>query len=382
MAAPTARLRVGPEDEVAADRQVPVARPYMPTAAALLPYLERIDASRWYSNFGPLNTEFEARLAARFGPDAAAVTVANGTVGLVLALKALGPLAGRRCLMPAWTFVATAHAAIEAGLEPWFADVDPSSMALSPDIARQMLADASEPVGAVIVTAPFGRPIDVDSWLRFRDETGLPVLIDAAAAFDAQTDARLPVMISLHATKTLGIGEGGVVVTDDRALAARIRELSTFGFHGSRESRIPATNAKLSEYAAAVGLAALDAWPATRLRYLLAGRRLRIALTHTPEVEFQPGWGVDWASSVCVVRLPEGSSDRIEARLRQDRIDTRRWWSKGCQSSPAFADLPRADLTETLVLADRVLGIPYAADMEIEDIERVAAALTSAVAAE
>jgi len=381
MAAPLARLRVAPTDETAADRRIPVACPYMPASAALQPYLERIDASRWYSNFGPLNTELEARLAARLGSDAAGVTVANGTVGLVLALKALGPLVGRRCLMPAWTFVATAHAVLEAGLEPWFADVDPWSMALSPDTARRMLAASPEPVGAVIVVAPFGHPIDTDGWLRFRAETGTPVLVDAAAAFDAQTDARLPLMISLHATKTLGVGEGGFVASDDTALIDRIRELSTFGFNGSRNSRIPATNAKLSEYAAAVGLAALDAWPSTRLRYLLAAQRLRIALSATPEVEFQPGWGLEWVSSVCVVRLPSGAVDRIEARLREDGIDTRRWWSQGCQSSPAFADLPRADLAETLRLADRVLGIPYAADMAIDDIDRVAGALARAVAA-
>lgn len=380
MAAPTARLRIEPERQDLEDRRIPVARPYMPTAAALQPYLERIDAGRWYSNFGPLNGELEARLAARFGPDGVGVTVANGTLGLVLALKALGPLSGRRCLMPAWTFVATAHAAVDAGMQPWFADVDLDSMALTPAIARRLLADAPESVGAVIVTAPFGRPPDVDGWLQFREDTGIPVLIDAAAAFDAQNDARLPAMISLHATKTLGVGEGGFVVCEDRAFIDRVRELSTFGFNGGRESRIPATNAKLSEYAAAVGLAALDAWPATRLCYLLAAQRLRMALTHTPQVEFQPGWGVDWVSSVCVVRLPEGSADRIEARLRTRGVDTRRWWSSGCQASPAFSDLPCSDLTQTHRLARRTLGIPHAADLEIDAIERVADALSRAVA--
>ena len=370
-ASPTARAR----------KVVPVSRPYMPSADAIRPYLERMDAARWYSNFGPLVLEFEARLQERFVGAPAAATAANGTLGLALALTALGVAPGQRCIMPSWTFVATAHAALQAGLEPWFADVDPDTMVLSAEAVRAMIAAEPGRVAAVVLIAPFGWMPELSDWTALQDETGVPVLVDGAAAFDSAHNAALPVMVSLHATKALGIGEGGVVIADDRRLIDHVRELSSFGFNGSRVSRIAATNAKLSEYGAAVGLAALDAWPATRLRYLLSAQRLRIALARTPEVAFQLGWGTEWVSSVCVVRLPDGASDRIEARLNAAGVDTRRWWSRGCHLSPAFADLPSGELTQTDLVAASSLGIPYAADMDIEDIDRTADALIRAIAA-
>src|SRR6202041_975237 len=98
------------------DRRIPIARPRLPTRAAIAPYLDRIDAARWYANHGPLVREPETRLAARLGERTAVTTVANGTVALTLALQAAGAKPGTLCLMPAWTFVATAHAAMAAGL--------------------------------------------------------------------------------------------------------------------------------------------------------------------------------------------------------------------------------------------------------------------------
>lgn len=360
-------------------RTVPVARPQMPASARIQPYLERIDDARWYSNFGPLLNEFEGRLAERFATPSKVVTAGSGTIGISLALKAMKARAGGLCAMPSWTFVATAHAALEAGLQPWFVDVDPASWMLDPDAMRAVLRDAPGPVGAVIPVCAFGRVPDLNAWAAFSEDTGLPVLADAAAAFDALDDAPVPAMVSLHATKVLGVGEGGFIVSRDEALAEDIRALSSFGFRGSRLSHTPATNAKLSEYAAAVGLASLDGWASVRLRYMLAAQRLRIALMHAP-VEFQPGWGVDWISSVCVVRLPDGSADRIEARLREAGVDTRRWWGHGCHTSPAFADCPHAALPVTERLAASTIGLPFAADLDAEEIELVARTLTAALA--
>lgn len=357
---------------------VPVARPHMPAASRILPYLERIDAARWYSNFGPLLLEFEARLADRFTEPSNIATVASGTLGLTLALKAMGAEPGTLCAMPSWTFVATAHAAVQAGLIPWFVDVDPQSWMLEADDLRAVLASAPGRVGAVIPVCAFGRIPDLAAWAAFTAETGLSVLLDAAAAFDALDEAPIPAMVSLHATKALGTGEGGFIVARDPALIERIRALTTFGFNGSRLSQVAATNAKLSEYAAATGLASLDGWTAARLRYMLTAQRLRMALLSAP-AQFQPGWGVDWISSVCVVRLPDGVADRVEARLTAAGVDSRRWWGHGCHTSPAFQDLPRTGLPTTRVLAQSTIGLPFAMDLESDEIERVALALTEAL---
>jgi dTDP-4-amino-4,6-dideoxygalactose transaminase len=223
--------------------------------------------------------------------------------------------------------------------------------------------------------------IDIPAWTAFRSETGIPVLVDAAAAFDAMADASLPAVISLHATKALGIGEGGVFVTQDEALAQRVRELTNFGFRGSRTAHAPAVNAKISEYAAAVGHAALDLWPSTRLRYLMMGQRLRMSLLHSPQVRFQAGWASEWVSSVCVVNVPHGAAPHIEAHLAGEDIETRRWWSDGCHTHPAFAGCKRGDLSATDRLARSTLGLPFSLDMDAGHIIRVAGALSRAVEA-
>ena len=357
---------------------LPVARPRLPSADDILPYLRRIDEARWYSNFGPLLTELELRLASRFTDGAVAATVVNATQALTLTLQAMDLPAGSLVATPSWTFVATAHAIAQAGLVPWFVDVDHASQMLDPAQVRDRLASAPGQVSAVLPVAAHGAMPDVEAWLAFRDETGLAVLLDAAAAFDAARDARLPTVVSLHATKVLGLGEGGFLVTDDAALAFRVRRMTTYGFNGTREAQIAGTNAKLSEYTAAVGLAALDKWPADRLRFFLAAQHTRIALAMTPSVVLQPGWGSDWITSVCVVRLPEGAAQAATESLMAHGVETRRWWGHGCHRDAAFAGYPRTDLPVTEQLACSVIGLPFAIDLAREDVDRVVQALRAA----
>lgn len=373
---PAAALRIVELDHAEAAEPLPPARPWLPSRAALTPYLDEIDAARRYSNFGPQLEAFEAGLAARFAQPTHAVTVSSGTQGIALALQAMGAQPGWVCALPAWTFVATAHAVMQAGLTPWFLDVDAADGMLSPETVRGALARAPGPIAAVVPVSAHGQIPDLSAWARFREETALPVLLDAAAAFDALSDAAIPAIVSLHATKALGVGEGGYLATEDGALAQRMRELTNFGFRGSRESQTPSANAKLSEYAAAVGRAALDAWPATRGRYMRGAQWLRIALAATPEVSFQPGWGTAWISTTCVVRLDRAATP-VEQAMAEVGVQTRRWWGAGCHASPAFARAPRTALPVSETLADISLGLPFWADMTIAEADRVAQALIS-----
>src|SRR4051812_8466736 len=96
--------------EPARDPTLIVARPFMPLAHAIAPYLNQIDQTGWYSNFGPLLTAMEQRLAARFETPVAIATVANGTQALTLALMASRAPQATLCAVPSWTFVATLHA--------------------------------------------------------------------------------------------------------------------------------------------------------------------------------------------------------------------------------------------------------------------------------
>jgi len=365
---------------------LPVALPRMPPAEAILPYLREIDASRIYSNHGPLARRLAARLANRLDIAAGGVaTVVNATLGITLALQAVGASQGSLCLMPAWTFAATAHAAVQAGLVPYFLDVDRTSWAMEPAMVRQVLMRLPPGrMGAVLPVCPYGRPLDLAAWDAFEEETGIPVVVDAAAGFDAlRSVGRAPVVVSMHATKGFGAGEGGFVASRREDVIRGVTRRANFGFLMDRSAQVPATNAKLSEYHAAVGLASFDAWPDTRAELAAAAASLTEALSGLPGLRPMDGWGTEWVGTTNVVEveptlahlLGADPAGTIAVGLDRYGVDSRRWWGEGLHREVAFADFPRDPLPVTDALARTTLGLPFRIDPAPGDVSRIAQAL-------
>lgn len=356
--------------------------PDMPRAASLAPYLARLDAARWYTNFGPLVRELENALGGYFSPEGRVVTVSSGTAGLELALLALGLSSGARVLLPDFTFVATATAVMRNGLRPVVGDVDARSWLLTPDIARRAIA--ARPVDAVLPVATFGCPQDADEWDRFSEETGLPVVIDAAGAFGNQrAGRRTHTVFSLHATKALGAGEGGFVVSRDAALIERIRRLSNFGIDvATGIVDRPGTNAKLSEYHAAVALAALDTWPARadarRVKWRVF---LEIMRETCPALVAQerPAAGIYTIAPVLLPAraLPEAV---IDVLLRAG-VQTRRWYCPPLSRHAGFGAVEHAGaLNGVESVSGRVLGVPFHLELSDADLRRVFGTLCQVIA--
>lgn len=362
---------------------VPVCRPKLPHADRILPYLRAIDESRWYSNHGPLSRRLEARLAEHCGaPDGEHVVLAaNATAALTAALLALEAQPGSLCMMPAWTFAASGHAAVRADLQPWLVDVDERDGALQPDAALELAARAPRPLGAVLAVSPFGSPVAVEGWRAFRERTGVPVVLDAAAGFDMLRASDVPAVVSLHATKAIGIGEGAFAACTDARVAARIRQRVNFGFAGSREALVSAMNAKLSEYGAAVGLAALDAWPQARAAYRAVALRYAAAFEQLPEARLQRGYGTEWVSATTIVRLPPRCLEAVEDALQAAGFASRRWWGDGLAAQAAFAGAPRLPVPVTTELAASTIGLPCWPDLPPALIDEVARVTGSACAA-
>lgn len=362
---------------------IPIMRPKLPSATLLAPYLQSIDASRIYSNFGPLAVSLEDRLAAHYGLKQGTVaTVANATLGLAIALAVQQPPPGTLCAMPAWTFVASAHAAVMAGLVPYFVDVEPETWALDPSMLLDELSRAPAPVGAIMPVMPFGQPLDIAAWEVFRSRTGLAVVIDAAAAFDSLVPSAVPSVVSLHATKALGIGEGGFIISTDTVIRRAARTRANFGFGADRQAHVMAFNAKLSEYHAAVGHAALDEWEQTRAEWSSGADAYRRALRGANPVRLQQGFGETWVSSTCVLSFAQSVADEVEQSLADRGIDTRRWWSGGAHVHPATASFPRTPTPATDVLARSTLAVPFYRDMTAAEVSRVAEVVLAALDAE
>ncbi len=366
---------------------IPVLKPDMPSVDDLLPYLRRIDEAQQYANFGPLCLELEKRLSADCtalsNHPVALTTVANCTVGLQLALMASVDRPRVKVLVPSLTFPGTVSGILQAGFEPVLADVDPARWVLTPEIARAAM-NRVRGIRAIMPVAAFGGALDTDAWDHLTEETGVPVVIDAAGAFGNQRIGRHTVVAySMHATKALGAGEGGFVVARNAEIVARVRRLSNFGYMsaGGLISDI-GVNGKMSEYAAAVGLASLDRWPeisAARRRLMTTYRQ---ALTDTcPEIALQerPAGGV---YSLGVVRLPDRLRAETVAEFLASRgIGSRRWYCPGIYAHPAFLSLTQAD-DHVLVkhLDQHLLGLPFHLEMSLADIERVTSALQAILA--
>lgn len=354
---------------------IKVLLPRLPAAAKLTPYLERIDSLRTYSNYGPLTREFTQRLGDLVGGSPTTLT-SNGTTAIELALRLRAKHGGGHCLMPAFTFIASAHAVCNAGLTPYLLEADPHSLTLTPEIAAAALDSVPGPVAAVLVVSAFGAPPDLAAWAAFEERHGIPVVFDAAAAVTSLSGiGRQPVCVSLHATKVLGIGEGGAIFCADPDFTERATAMTGFGFVGpERVSSLRAGNYRISEYAAAVGLAVMDGLPAhiQVLRDLAAAyaRRLDHKSAH-----LQRGIGSEWVTMTLNVIVPPDQLEATIRRLDEAKVEWRRWWGLGCHRHPAFADVPKTDLRATDALAPRVIGLPFHDGLSEADLDRIVGCL-------
>lgn len=368
-------------------RRIPLLIPRMPSADKIYPYLRKIDQNRIYTNYGPLNAEFENRLASELGQGLSSshlTTVSNCTVGLELAIQALSLPANALVLLPSLTFVATATAIVRAGATPLFSDIDPAGWCLTPDIAERALKNG-ERFDLVMPVSTFGKQHDVVAWDAFTARTGVPVLIDAAGAFGNQPVGRTTdVVFSFHATKSIGSGEGGLVLSFDEDRIRRIRQLANFGIDAVRgELMGMGTNGKLSEYHAAVGLAALDEWPdIVERRRALHVRYLEGLARACPAVGLQEK-DPDGIYPLLPVLLPESMDALVVgAELREKGIDTRRWYCPPLHAHNVLSHFRTCgDLPVTTSIGHRILGLPFFADISEDDVRTVIDALAHSVAA-
>jgi dTDP-4-amino-4,6-dideoxygalactose transaminase len=357
---------------------IPVLIPCLPETDAIVPYLRRIDQSHIYSNYGPLSREFTRRLC-RFvserasGAPVLATITSSGTTAIELALRyRIAGRGGRLCLMPAYTFVATAHAVTNVGLEPFFADVDPATLSLTPAIAERALSAVDGDVAAVVVVSPFGAPIDITAWEAFEAAQGIPVVFDAAATtLNLRQIGAQPICVSLHATKALGIGEGGAILTTDSDLVAGTTAMTGFGFSASnRVSEMRGGNYRISEYAAAIGLAVFDDLE------VRIGRLRNASLAYVEGldrigVRLQPGFGTDWLTMTVSALFEPAVAEAVTAGFDEAEIQWRRWYGIGCQAHPAFAMCRHDGLRRTAAVAAGAIGIPFFPTITLEQINDV-----------
>jgi dTDP-4-amino-4,6-dideoxygalactose transaminase len=357
-----------------------VGRPNIGDRGDFLALVNQILDRRWLTNNGPVVQELERRIAAQIGVRHC-VAMCNGTVALEIAIRALG-LTGE-VIVPAYTFIATAHALQWQGITPIFADIDPATHNLSP---ASVLDAVSDQTSGIIGVHLWGRAAPVHELQEIADRHGLKLLFDAAHAFGCSYKGRMVggfgscEVLSFHATKFFNTFEGGAVVTNDNHLADRLRLMRNFGFAGYDNVIDVGTNGKMPEVCAAMGLANLDALhtviDGNRRQYLAYREEissingLRLLSYDDQErsnfqyivVEVEPVYGVD--------------RDNLVRTLHAENILARKYFWPGCQSMKPYVDLSPKNglrLENTRTVAERVIVLPTGPSLPADAIKIIGA---------
>ena len=381
--------------ETIAANYLPLTKPDAPRLSDHVSELQEIERSCWLSNYGPTNTRLEAAMIENvFGGIGSCLTVCNATSGLMLALKLAAERSGptaRYVIMPAFTFAATAHAALWAGLTPLLIDVDPSDWCACRIAEDEALRAHAGEVVAIMPYATFGACIDLARYDRLAQEHGVSIVIDAAASLGCLdqlgrafgTGSPHMIVYSMHGTKPFGVGEGGLIYSTDAETIALLRSMANFGFDSERSAMLPGMNAKMSEVAALGALVRLgDFEERARHRQILTAA-YREALR---DFSMQQAPGERIVYQFMPVLLPVGaaaSRDAIRADMARMGVGTGSYFSPHVGQQPyfqqrcVFGALPVAD-----ALSAHVVSLPLSDFLTVADVGRICEAFRTACGAQ
>ncbi len=341
-------------------------------------------------SLGPKMEEFEelVRLyvARRFG-----IAVSSGTAGLHLCIRACGIGPGDEVIVPSFTFIAAANAIRYEGAVPVFVDIDGSSLNLDPNLIEEAITPCTR---AIIVVHTFGTPADMDAILAIARRHQLRVIEDACEALGASyRNARVgsfgdAAVFAFYPNKQITTGEGGLIVTDDPALAREMRAMRNQGRYESdawHQHSIVGFNYRLSEMNCALGCAQMN-----RIESILASREqvaqaYQTRLGKLADISCPPLSRIDCRISwfVYVVQLAasftRAQRDAVMLAMQAAGIGCGRYFAP-IHAQPAYAQLPvRHPLPVTMAVSERTLALPFYNQLSSLQIAEVAETLEAAI---
>lgn len=319
----------------------------------------------------------EQRLAS-FHEAKEAVVFSCAFWGLVLTIRCLALPGKSEVAMPSLTYRRMADVVAWAGLIPVFCEVDPDSLAVTPETLRSVLTDET---ALLLAAQPIVNCVDATGIEELSREVGVPLIIDSVeSTYETSKGRRIGTfgdaeLFSLHASKLINGMEGGYVTTGDPDLAHRLRLLRGFAFDGQDNVTELGLNAKLNEIHAAMALAGLDELPMQiahnrsiyeRYRSLI-GEVEGLRLLHFDETE-------QCSFKVVVVELEESwplSRDDTVALLNAEGILSRAYYSPPLHARKTAYEQRAARLAVTEELAEKYMLLPCGYMTSLADIEDV-----------
>lgn len=356
-------------------------------------YLNDCIDTGWISSEGPFVREFEERFAAKVGRKFG-VAVCNGTAALEAAVVALDIAPGDQIIIPTFTIISCAAAVIRAGGIPILIDSDPHTWnmdvhKLKALIHAEIVEKGNKRIKAIMAVHIYGLPVDMEPVLEIAETYGLKVIEDAAEMIGQTYNGR-PCgsmgnisAFSFYPNKHVTTGEGGMIVTDDAALAERCRSLRNLCFQPGKRfvHEELGYNFRMTNLQAAVGLAQLerlDDFVAMKRRMgrryteHLQGLDLELPLASTAYAE-----NIYWVYGIVLPDSFSGDAEEVIVRLAERQIGARPFfWPM--HEQPVFHKMGMfqgAVHPASERLARRGLYLPSGLALRDEQVEYVAVAL-------
>lgn len=345
-------------------------KPFAPDLKRLTTYLEQVNSSGWYTNFGPLHQKLTEELEVHLGVENL-LLVSNGTLALQVAYKTLNIT---NALTTPFSFVATASSLLWQGIETSFCDINKKSYNLCPKEALSSLA-ANEEVNGIVATHVFGNPCDVNAFTKIAENNNVKVIYDAAHAFGTKIghesvlnfgDASI---LSFHATKVFHTVEGGAIVFKHKADFERAKRLISFGIDEHGGISEVGINAKLNEYQCAVGLTILDEIDCVIKHRSELFEAYRDGLFNIVEL---PQWHekASFNGAYMPINLHnEINVKKVMKALDENNIQSRRYFSPSLDQ--VFTEQATFGTKNSTEIASGILCLPLHFYMSFSDVDKV-----------
>jgi perosamine synthetase len=332
---------------------------------------------------GPVVAELESRFAELVGVEHA-VAVNNGTTALVAALQVLDLEPGDEVVTSPFTFVATLNAILEAGATARFGDISTSDFNLTAASAEAQVTDRTK---VLLPVHLYGQTADMSAFGDLAARRGLALVEDSAqshgATFDGAGAGSFGIgCFSLYATKNLTSGEGGMITTNDAAVADRLRVLRNQGMRQRYQYEVAGHNYRLTDLQAAVALPQFDRYPEQLTRRRANAARLVDLLSDVDGLVLPqqlPGREHVWHQfTVLLPTEVAAERDRIIEALQGEGVSSGVYYPRPVYDYDCYRSHPNVVIDETPVateVASRCLSLPVHGRLSDDDVEQVADAL-------
>lgn len=359
-------------------QKILVSQPMLPELEDVYSQIEEIWTTKWLTNMGSKHNELEIKLKDVLKVNNVSL-FNNGTIALMVAIKALDLPHGSEVITTPFTFAATPHCISWNGLKPVFCDIEPDTMTIDAEKIEELITPNTSAIVAVHV---YGFPCNVKKIDNIAKKYNLKVIYDAAHAFSTEIDGRGIgtfgdiTMFSFHATKLYNTIEGGCLTYNDDNLVRKIYNLRNFGIRSEELVEEVGINGKMNEIQAAIGLLNLNLYKKeqekrAKIKEFYDDNLSKIKGIRIPKMPNNATNSYQYYPIIIENEYPL-SRDELYLKFKQRNIYTRKYFYPACHDYECYKDnLQNRVLSIVDDIKHKVLCLPFYGNLDITTLKQI-----------